>query len=159
MHKKICILITLITALTLATPAMAQDGHSDPYWQASYWNNTSLSGTPVLQRQETALDHDWSTGSPGSGVTSDTFSARWTRYIDTAAGTYRFTATSDDGIRVWVDSALIIDQWHDHATTTYTGERHVVTDPLGIEAGAVMDHEFFPLLTPLYDANASPSTA
>ena len=66
MYKKLYIPITLIVALTLATPVMAQDGHSDPYWEASYWNNTTLSGTPVLQLQESALDHDWSTGSPGS---------------------------------------------------------------------------------------------
>jgi hypothetical protein len=125
MYKKLYIPITLIVALTLATPVMAQDGHSDPYWEASYWNNTTLSGTPVLQLQESALDHDWSTGSPGSGVNSDVFSARWTRYIDTAAGTYRFTATSDDGIRVWVDSALIINEWHDHGTTTYVADKYL----------------------------------
>ena len=68
MCKKTCILITLILVLTLINPVLAQEEHSDPHWQASYWNNTSLSGTPVLQRQETALDHDWGTGSPGSGV-------------------------------------------------------------------------------------------
>ena len=30
------------------------------------------------------------------------------------------------------------------ATTTYTGARHVVTDPLGLQAGQVMEHEMFP---------------
>ncbi len=30
------------------------------------------------------------------------------------------------------------------ATTTYTGERHVVTDPLGLQPGQVMEHEMFP---------------
>ena len=42
------------------------------------------------------------------------------------------------------------------AATTYTGKAHVVTDPLGLEAGTVMDHEYFPRLTPLYDAGAPP---
>jgi hypothetical protein len=123
MHKKIGILITLVLALTFVSPALAQDEHSDPQWDASYWNNTSLSGTPALQRKETNLDYDWGTGSPDPSVLSDGFSARWTKYIDVANGTYRFTVTSDDGIRVWVDSALIIDQWNDHATTTFTADR------------------------------------
>lgn len=125
MHKKITFLITLALALTLVNPALAQEEHSDPHWEASYWNNTSLSGTPVLQRQETSLDHDWGTGSPDPSVSSDGFSARWTKYIDVADGTYRFTATSDDGIRVWVDSTLIIDQWNDHATSTFTADKHL----------------------------------
>jgi hypothetical protein len=127
MYKKTCILITLILALAMVSPVLAQEEDTDPYWQASYWNNTSLSGTPVLQRQEASLDHDWGTGSPDPSVSSDGFSARWTKYISVADGTYRFTATSDDGIRVWVDSALIIDQWNDHATSTFTADKHLTT--------------------------------
>jgi hypothetical protein len=38
-------------------------------------------------------------------------------------GTYRFAATSDDGIRVWVDNALIINQWNDHASQTFTADQ------------------------------------
>jgi hypothetical protein len=127
MHKKTTILITLALALLVANPVLAQDEHTDPRWQASYWNNTSLSGTPALQWQETSLDHDWGSGSPDPSVSSDGFSARWTKYIDVADGTYRFTATSDDGIRVWVDSALIIDQWNDHAMSTFTADKHMTS--------------------------------
>jgi hypothetical protein len=39
------------------------------------------------------------------------------------AGTYTFTATADDGIRVWVDGVLIIDAWKNQAATTYTATR------------------------------------
>ena len=42
------------------------------------------------------------------------------------------------------------------STTTYSGASHPVTDPLGLEVGAVLDHEVFPLLTPLYDVGSSP---
>ena len=106
-------LIILIPVLILGHPALAQGGvivqHTAPYWQASYWNNTSLPGLPVLERQETNLHHDWGSGSPHTSVSTDGFSARWTRYIDVTPGRYRFTATSDDGIRVWVDSELLIN--------------------------------------------------
>ncbi len=82
-------------------------------WQATYWNNRTLSGTAVLQRQEAALNHDWGQGSPDPLVNSDSFSARWTQTLTLPAGTYRFTATMDDGMRVWVDGVLIIDSWWD----------------------------------------------
>jgi len=122
MKKGLGWFVILIVVLAMASTVLAQEPepqHSDPYWQASYWNNTTLSGSPVLQRSEANLDHDWGTGSPDPGVSFDRFSARWTRYIDVTPGVYRFTVTSDDGIRVWVDSELIINEWYDHAPTTF----------------------------------------
>jgi hypothetical protein len=122
-------LAILIPLSMLCQPAMAQGGpivqHTGPYWQATYWNNTSLSGTPALERQEPDLNHDWGSGSPDGRVYSDRFSARWTRYIDVTPGTYRFTATSDDGIRVWVGGTLIVDRWHDQPATTYTADAYL----------------------------------
>jgi hypothetical protein len=127
--KRVGLAIGLLLLLTLGNIALADDGpilkHTAPYWQATYWNNTSLWGTPVVQRQESSLNHDWGSGSPHFKVRADHFSARWTRYIDIPPGTYRFIATSDDGVRVWVDSDLIIDQWHDHPPTTYTAQTYI----------------------------------
>lgn len=82
-------------------------------WNATYWNNTRLEGTPVLQRTEANLDHDWGDGSPHTLVNADNFSARWTRSIYFEGGSYRFTATMDDGMRVWVNNNLLIDSWTD----------------------------------------------
>jgi hypothetical protein len=93
-----------------------------------YWNNTSLSGEPTATDRETELDHDWGTGSPHANVNADRFSARWTRYIDVSAGAYRFTATSDDGIRVYVDDKLIIDQWYDQPPQTFTADISLTAD-------------------------------
>jgi len=125
MSKRISLLcLVVLLALTLPGSALAQGPvgpmHSDTFWQASYWNNTDLSGPPVLQRNETDINYDWGAGSPDNSIAHDGFSARWTRYIDTAGGTYRFTATSDDGIRVAVDGRWVINQWSEHAVSTFT---------------------------------------
>ena len=125
MVRTICA-VGLIVLLMLGSTALAQGPgpeHSDPYWQASYWNNTTLSGPPVLQRSEPNLDHNWGTGSPDPAIQGDGFSARWTRYLDLASGTYRFTATSDDGIRVYVDGSLAINEWYDHSAKTVSVDR------------------------------------
>jgi len=43
--------------------------------------------------------------------------ARWQRYVPFHAGTYRFTVFADDGVRLWVDDRLLIEQWQDQAAT------------------------------------------
>jgi hypothetical protein len=128
MKKLRYVFIALGLIGVLAGPALAQDitpQHTDPAWQVAYWNNTSLAGPPVLQRTETNLDFNWGNGSPAPGVNSDQFSARWTRYIDVPPDTYQISVTADDGVRVWVDEALIIDQWYEHAPLTFTAQKYL----------------------------------
>jgi len=82
-------------------------------WQAKYYANRSLSGEPVVRRTDAAIDFAWKHGSPDAKIPADGFSARWMRTLGFTAGTYRFFASSDDGIRLWVDNRLLIDAWHD----------------------------------------------
>ena len=92
-------------------------------WRGEYYPNRYLMGDPVMVRDDKAIDFDWSTGVPATAVPADGFSVRWTRNASFAAGTYRFSARSDDGVRVWLDGELIIDQWREAASTTFTAER------------------------------------
>ncbi len=89
-------------------------------YSATYFNNMTLSGTPVVSRSEPVVNNDWGLSAPAAGVNADQFSARWTKQILTVAGTYKFTVTGDDGMRLYVDNVLLIDQWKDQSTTTYT---------------------------------------
>jgi glucose/arabinose dehydrogenase len=91
---------------------------SDGQYQADYFANKTLSGTPVLTRCEAAIDNDWGSGGPGSGVPNDNFSARWAGRFNFGAGTATFTTTADDGIRLLVDNQILIDNWVDQGATT-----------------------------------------
>jgi hypothetical protein len=83
-----------------------------------YFANTTLSGSPVLTRTE-AVNFDWGTGSPGAGVAVDGFSARWTGQISVpSSGGYVFQTLSDDGVRLWINCAQVINNWTDHGTET-----------------------------------------
>ena len=97
-------------------------------FEAKYFNNMTLTGTPVVDQCEAAVNHDWGTGSPAPGVNADGFSASWDGSFAFAAGTYTFSATGDDGIRVYVDGTKVIDGWKDQSATTYTA-------PLTLTAG------------------------
>lgn len=112
----------LFLGLIASTPLVAQTSsprHSDPAWQVSYWANDQLAGTPVLQGLDVDLDHNWGFGSPDALVPNDHFSGRWLRYIDITPGNYRFTVSSDDGVRVWLDGEILVDEWVDQPLRTY----------------------------------------
>ncbi|MDI7276259.1 MAG: PA14 domain-containing protein [Anaerolineae bacterium] len=93
-----------------------------PDWKGEYFANAGLYGTPVLTRNDTSINFNWGYGSPATEVPADNFSVRWTRQASFAsAGTYTFSATSDDGIRVSVDGTWVINRWADQPATTATG--------------------------------------
>jgi hypothetical protein len=99
-----------------STPVVITD------WRGEYYNNTGLSGAPIVVRNEVGINFNWGTGSPASNVPADNFSARWSRsqYFD--GGTYRFHIQVDDGARLWVDNNLVIDAWSDGAAREVTGQ-------------------------------------
>ncbi len=81
-----------------------------------YFNNFDLSGDPVLERIDPAVNFVWG-GSPGEGVNTD-FSARWTgTIIIPEDGVYGFASYNDDGTRLYIDGELIIDDWRGHPPT------------------------------------------
>jgi YVTN family beta-propeller protein len=99
-----------------------------------YFNNTALRGTAIFQRIE-APNFDWMTGSPGSGIGADNFSVRWTGTIEApVTGTAVLQTISDDGIRVWFDNNLVINNWTLHGPTAsnatvnfQAGKRYAIT--------------------------------
>jgi hypothetical protein len=87
---------------------------------AEYFANQTLSGNPTVTRRESAIDNSWGSGSPDAAIPVDHFSARWTRTQNFVPGTYQFSATSDDGVRLYLDGTTVLDKWIDQSPTTYT---------------------------------------
>lgn len=105
-------------------------------WRGEYFNNPSLQGTPVLIRDDAAINFNWGLGSPATGIVgADNFSVRWTRNLTLNQGRYRFDARSDDGVRVWVNNVLIIDRWISQPVTSVSGEINVAggSTPVRVE--------------------------
>ncbi len=97
----------------------------DGQWHGEYHNGYNLNNYPTWVQNTTTLSYDWGEGAPGGGrwgVLPANFSARWTNRATFDAGTYRFTAAADDGIRVWVDGALLIDKWQDQPYTQFQAD-------------------------------------
>ncbi|MES1185826.1 MAG: PA14 domain-containing protein, partial [Myxococcales bacterium] len=83
----------------------------------SYYDNADLT-TLKTTRADASIDFDWGTGAPATGVGADTFSVRWTGNAKpTSSETYTFYTQSDDGVRLWVNGSLLIDNWTNHSST------------------------------------------
>jgi hypothetical protein len=116
----ISVMLTLLCLGVSAAPAAAQGA-----WYAEYFSNRDLAGSPALTRYESTLHFEWGSGSPGSGVPADSFSARWTRDEWFESGTYRFSYRSDDGLRIWVGDTLVVDDWRDRQASWSIVDRFI----------------------------------
>ncbi|HXV42732.1 MAG TPA: PA14 domain-containing protein, partial [Anaerolineae bacterium] len=92
-------------------------------WRGEYYPNRDLAGAPALVRNDVAVDFNWGFGSPAPGLPADDFSARWTRTWNFSEGTHRFHVAVDDGVRLYVDNALVIDSWQDGGRRELAAER------------------------------------
>ncbi len=75
-----------------------------------------------LTRTDTTVNFDWGTGSPDATIGGDTYSVRWTGQVEARySENHTFYTTSDDGVRLWVDGQLLINNWTGHPPTENTG--------------------------------------
>ncbi len=94
--------------------------------KGEYFNNDELGGSPALTRTDQRIDFRWGEGSYADGGPVDHFSARWTGYfVPAAEDDFKFYTSADDGIRLYVDDVLVINDWHSHAETLNSYAAHL----------------------------------
>ena len=84
--------------------------------------NTSFADEPLKVASPDKIDFAWQDTAPITESPADKFSIRWQGNFDFNADKYRFIAQVDDGVRVWVDNQLVIDQWAGKANQEYTAD-------------------------------------
>lgn len=89
-------------------------------YRTAFFANTTLAGSPTSSWcKASGINYNWGAASPGAGVPgADNFSARFRGNLAFEGGTYRFTLQVDDGARIWLDRALVLDEWQDHSMAT-----------------------------------------
>jgi len=90
--------------------------------------NVMRASTSAALASDTASEINDGKADGGSTVRSigiDHFSVRWAGRFNFTGGDYTFVATADDGIRVWVDDELIIDQWRAQAVSVFRATRNL----------------------------------
>lgn len=123
------LLLMLITVLGFSLfSSSAQTVSFGANWTGSYYNNTAFSGAPVITRVDAAINFNFGTNSPVPGFINTTnYSVAWSGVQVFAAGTYRFTAVADDGVRVRIDGVTVIDALTPTGTTQTVNADVVLT--------------------------------
>ncbi|MFW6161244.1 MAG: lamin tail domain-containing protein, partial [Planctomycetota bacterium] len=93
-----------------------------------YYNNEGFTDLGLL-RTDATVDFNWGTGSPDPDIEADTFSVRWTgQAVPRYTEAYTFYTVSDDGVRLWVDDVLLVDNWTNHSATENSGTIYLEAD-------------------------------
>lgn len=88
----------------------------EPGLKAVFFNNRHLGWPPVAHRTDAKVDFDFGILSPAFAVNAQRYSIRWRGYFKVdRSGTYVFGTENDDGVRVYLDDELILDDWNVHA--------------------------------------------
>ena len=95
-----------------------------------YWTNTTgtafgnvtFNVSPTLVRTDAVVNFTWDTNGPDPLIGLDTYAVRWTGSVQPQYDeTYSFYATHDDGMRLWVNGQLLVDNWVSQYPTTDQG--------------------------------------
>jgi hypothetical protein len=88
---------------------------------AVYYDNMDMTGGTV-ERVDPRIDFDWGERAPDPAIGPDTFSVRWTGKVRADfSEIHTFHALTDDGVRLWVDDKLIVDEWRDMRPSEHSG--------------------------------------
>jgi len=94
--------------------------------KGEYFSNEELKGQPALVRTDKHVHFDWGEGSFAPAEPVDHFSIRWTGYfVPKETGDYKFYTSADDGVRLYIDDEIAIDDWQPHSQTMDTAARHL----------------------------------
>jgi len=90
--------------------------------RAEYFNDQSLTGTPQFIRTDSTVDFTWGTNSPGTPLVPGLFSVRWRGMVEAQYDeTYTFYTNTSDGVRLWVNGMLLVDNWTNHSVVENSG--------------------------------------
>jgi autotransporter-associated beta strand protein len=93
--------------------------------QGQYWTNTdstvftnvSFNIPATLVRTDAVVNFNWSSTGPDPSIGQTNFTASWTGSVQAQYNeTYTFTTIADDGVRLWVNGQLLVDDWNEHSS-------------------------------------------
>jgi uncharacterized protein YraI len=111
--------IAVFVLFVLSVPLLQVRAEFGTNWTATYYNctdfNCPAAATPTGLN---GINFNYGADSPISGVNADNFTIRFESVQVFQQGTYEFVASSDDGIRVYIDGALVLDRFIGRVLTT-----------------------------------------
>ncbi len=87
---------------------------------ATYYRSKYFVGGSFL-RTDATVDFNWGAGSPDASISHNTFSVKWEGQIEARySETYTFKTVTDDGVKVWINGQLLINDFNGNGQRTNT---------------------------------------
>jgi len=97
--------------------------HTQPGLAAEYFDTNRLDGEPRVRRVDSQVDFGWTLNSPAREIPFDWYSVRWTGKLTVpATGVRRLGVEGNDGYRLYLDGALVVDNWRKQSYGTRTAQ-------------------------------------
>lgn len=101
--------------------------------RGDYYNTRDMKGPVIASRVDGKIQFGWGGNERPPKVNAENFSVRWTGQVMAPyTGSCSFYTISDDGVRLWVNNKVLIDNWGDHGPTENNGD-------ISLEAGKLYD--------------------
>ena len=109
------------------TPSPVKNGNGSGL-RGEYYDNMDLTMLKFT-RVDPVINFEWGEGSPADAINVDSYSIRWTGKVEPRySETYTFHTCTDDGVRLWVNGILLINEWKSQSPTEYS-------EKIDLEAG------------------------
>ena len=111
------------TATFINTAALGNGtGLLGQYWSntpAVVFSNVNFATAATLTRTDAVVNFNWSGTPPSAAVGQTNFTTRWTGCVQPQfTESYTFTTVADDGVRLWVNGQLLINDWTPRTNST-----------------------------------------
>lgn len=115
--------ILLMLCLSTVNFCLAQNGLKAEYYDGKDFNRF------VSEQYVSNIENFWNDIPPVPGIDPHNCSIRWTGFLKPSeTAVYNFSAFVDDGIRVWIDGDLIINQWDLNDVGQFSGSKSLIAD-------------------------------
>lgn len=126
MGRKILLLTDDVIFDDISDYVYADEAMTRRGFQAQYYKNQQLQGTPDSIGIEHSINHEWRYDAIGTGFPDDHFSARWIFYYKPDQdGLLRVSLGGDDGYRIYVNDSLLTGDWGNHSYSSREKTIHV----------------------------------
>lgn len=89
--------------------------------RGEYYDNPDFTDLKTM-RVDHEINFVWNEESPHTLMEPETFSVRWTgKIVPEFSENYTFYTYADDGVRLWVNNVLLIDNWVKHSPKEFSG--------------------------------------
>lgn len=108
--------------------------NGEAIYGSNAWKKTGEERTYTLERVDPEINFNWVRNTPGQPIAEDNFRATWTGFIQPDhSAEYQFSAWADEGIQVWIDKKLVVDESFETADSNeeHTAEKQDGTAPDG----------------------------